>query len=189
MADFGGLSCPWNYTFNPVVPDPEDESRGRGRSVVDYVITGRGDEGNIFDAGVLGRHKADIGSDHNALFIRADVPLDARPRRKSRRRGGAGPSCPYSRRRLRDATAEVNSLITAEIERRIDAGELSRDNALDVKWSRRGRPGQVPRGQGVPEAVFQCGNSTSPQRKSSRATAAPTPECPKGANYVWCGPA
>ena len=51
------------------MPDPEDESRGRGRSVVDYVITGRGDEGNIFDAGVLGRHKADIGSDHNALFI------------------------------------------------------------------------------------------------------------------------
>ena len=60
------------------MPDPEDESRGRGRSVVDYVICGRGDEGSIFDAGVLGRHKADIGSDHNALFIRADVPLGQR---------------------------------------------------------------------------------------------------------------
>ena len=73
-----GRCCPWNYTFNPVVPDPEDESRCRGRSVVDYVICGRGDEGNIFDAGILGRHKANIGSDHNALFIRADVPLGQR---------------------------------------------------------------------------------------------------------------
>ena len=32
------------------------------------------------------------------------------------------------------ATAEVNSLVAAEIERRINAGELSRDNALDVNW-------------------------------------------------------
>ena len=28
-----GRCCPWNYTFNPVVPDPQDESRGRGRRV------------------------------------------------------------------------------------------------------------------------------------------------------------
>jgi len=45
------------------------------RSVIDYIITD--DLDKIIEAGICDRESADIGSDHRALFIHADVAFSA----------------------------------------------------------------------------------------------------------------
>lgn len=95
------------------------------RSVIDYIITD--DLDKIIEAGICDRESADIGSDHRALFIHADVAFSGG--RAGRRRGNfrgdpptGGPECPYSRWEVRGAEETLNELVTNMIKEKIEKG-------------------------------------------------------------------
>lgn len=123
-----GRLCPWDYTFQP-----ENQTR---RSVVDYVVTD--DLEKVIEAGVCDRESADIGSDHRALFIRADVTFSGRRTDRNPAKIRDDPSCdrrcPYSRGEIRGAYEPLNKLITQLIEEKIAKGEIDRGNNADVNW-------------------------------------------------------
>ena len=118
-----GRSCPWDYTFQPV-----DQER---KSVIDYCIM---DPLKVLEAGVCGRDVADVGSDHTALYVRADWPgfslerrRDQRGRTAARRAGRRRAECQYSRRKLRECDPSVVCVLVSQlIERRIEAGDIAR---------------------------------------------------------------
>jgi hypothetical protein len=125
-----GRICPWDYTFQPT-----NQTR---KSVIDYIITD--DLDKIIEAGICDRESADIGSDHRALYIRADVAFSVG--RAGRRRGNVhddpstgGSGCPYSRCEVRGAEEVLNELVTKMIEEKIEKGEIKREESADVNWT------------------------------------------------------
>ena len=123
-----GRLCQFGYTFEPVGQ--------KRRSVCDYVITD--DLGSVIEAGVCDRETADIGSDHNALYIRADFAFSegrGRRRESGGRSRGRGAGCPYSRKGLSGAREALNRIVSRVVANTCASGDFDRVNDLDVNWT------------------------------------------------------
>ena len=101
-----GRLCPWGYTFQPVGQ--------KRRSVIDMCVMPLD---KVLEAGVCHRDVADIGSDHKAIYVRAEFPgfsVDRLYGAKKNAKGKATQS-PYSRRRLRECDPSVVRALVAQM--------------------------------------------------------------------------